>query len=195
MNRDDITDLLSRALTLDDSAFEEIRVEERFTALSLGAAVLGVLLAGIGSWLFGLTVLDDTPDGWFLDTVLLGTFFTLALFAAGAAITFLLMTRVFHIEDVPVDEFARVILLTHAPFGLGLLVFVPEIGFAFGVLSLIAVFFYSVYGVGVAFRGESRLGVSVSVAAGLMFWVTMITMISGPGSSYAPGVFVFSLVD
>jgi hypothetical protein len=70
------------------------------------------------------------------------------------------------VEDVPVDEFARVILFTHAPFGLGLFVFVPEIGFAIGVLSLIAVFFYSVYGVGVAFRGESRLGVAVSVLAG-----------------------------
>jgi hypothetical protein len=195
MNRQHIWDLVRRALLLDDDAFEEIRAEDAFTALSLGAAAAAVFLAGIGAWLFGLAVLDSTPDGWFLDTVFLGSFFTLALFAAGAAITYLLMTRVFQIEDVPVDEFARVILFTHAPYGLGLFVFLPEIGFAIGMLSIIAVFFYSVYGLGVAFRGESRLGVAASVLAGLVFWLLVITLISGPGSNYATGVFVFSLID
>jgi hypothetical protein len=33
------------------------------------------------------------------------------------------------------------------------------------------------------------------VLAGLIFWLLLITLISGPGSNYATGVFVFSLVD
>jgi hypothetical protein len=195
MNRQDILELCRRALLLDDDAFEDIRYEEQFTAVSVIAAALGVFMAGIGAWWFGEVILDGTPDGWFVDTVFLGTFFTFVLFAAGAAITFVMMTRVFGIEDVPIDEFARVVLFTHAPYALGFFVFLPELGFALGLLSVIAVFFYTVYGVGVAFRGESRLAVAASVLAGLGFWLTVLTLISGPGSHFATGVFVYGLVD
>ncbi len=197
MSREEIWDLGRRALLLDDSAFDELRYEESFTLLAVLAAVGAVFLAGVGAWLFGYTVLDSTPDGWLIDTLFLGTFFTFILFAAGSSITYLLMARVFHIEDVQMEEFARVALLAYAPYGLGLLVFVPEIGFAIGVLSIIGVFFYSVYGIGVAFseESESRLSVAASVLAGLMFWLLLITLISGPGSNYATGVFVFSLLD
>jgi hypothetical protein len=195
MKNEEIWDLLKRAMLLDDSAFDEIRYEDSLTAVAVLAAVGAIFLAGVGAWLFGITVLDSTPDGWLLDTLFLGTFFTFVLFAGGSAITYLLMTRVFHVEDVQIEEFARVALLAYAPYGLSFFVFVPEFGFVFGILSIIAVFFYSVYGIGVAFSQESQAGITASVLAGLIFWLLLITLISGPGSNYATGVFVFSLID
>ena len=185
---------LQRILVLDDTVFDEIRDDIRFTAVSLGAAVGAVFLAALGAWLYGETVLDGTPDGWFVDTVVLGSFFTIILFGAGIAVTYLLLAQVFRVEGIPVDDFARVALVTHAPYALGLLVFVPEIGFTFGILSVVGTVFYSMYGVGAAFRDASRTAALFSVLAGSLVWMLLIPVISDPGNNYVTGVFVYSLI-
>ena len=185
---------LQRILVLDDTVFDEIRDDIRFTPVSLGAAVGAVFLAALGAWLYGETVLDVTPDGWFVDTVVLGSFFTAILFGAGIAVTYLLLAQVFRVEGIPVDDFVRVAFVTHAPYALGLLVFVPEIGFTFGMLSVIGTVFYSMYGVGAAFRDVSRTAALFSVLAGSLVWMLLIPVISDPGNNYVTGVFVYSLI-
>ncbi len=186
---------LRRLLLLDDSVFDEIRNDVAFTPASLAAAAGAVFLAALGAWLFGETVLDRAPDGWFVDTVVLGSFFTAILFGAGMAVTYLLLVQLFRVEDIPVDDYLRVTLITHAPYALGLLVFVPEIGFTFGILSVLGTLFYTMYGLGASFRDVSGTAALFSVLAGALVWLLLIPVISDPGSGYVTGVFAYSLID
>ena len=85
---------IRRAIMLDPAAFEEARDDAPFTVFAAGAAALAVFLAAIGAWLWAETVLNVTPNGWFVDTMFIGTILTLVLFAGGIAAIYLMLTRV-----------------------------------------------------------------------------------------------------
>ena len=193
MTADVIIGRIRRILLLDAAAFEEVRDDASFTPVSVGAAVVAVLLAAIGAWLYGETVLDFTPDGWFVDTVVLGTLFTVLLFLAGMGVIYVLLTQAYRYEIAP-DALVRVLAMTHLPFALGLLIFLPEIGFGFGVLSVAAMFYYTIYGIRAAIPNSDPLSVMISVAAGFAVWAMVIPLISDPGDNFVTGVFVYGLI-
>src|SRR5262245_19708537 len=126
MTADQVIERIRRILMLEPTAFEEVRDDTQFTFISLGAAAFAVLLAAIGAWLWGKAVASSTPSGWFTDTVLLGTIFTIVLFLIGVAIIYLIFSQVFGEATTP-DAFVRVVTLTHLPYALGLFVFLPQI--------------------------------------------------------------------
>jgi hypothetical protein len=194
MTTEIVLNRLRRILLLDDAVFEEIRDDATFTPVAAGLAAGAVFAAALGAAIFGETVLDSSPEGWVTDTIVLGTLFTLVLFGAGAFVTYLVLTQVFGTEDVAADDFARVSLTTHFPYALGLLVMLPEVGFTFGILSVLATVFYSIYGIGAAFRAPTRTAPVFSVLAGSMVWLLLIPIISDPGSNWVTGVFVYSLI-
>src|SRR5436309_13956489 len=127
MTVDQVIARIRRILMLEPAAYEEVRDDTQFTFVSIGAAAVAVLLAAIGAWLFGETVLDPAPGLGFADTVIFGTIFTIVLFLIGVAVIYLMLSQVFG-EEITPDALVRVVTLTHLPFGLGLFVFIPQIG-------------------------------------------------------------------
>ena len=96
MTLDQIIARIRRAMLLDVTAYEETRDDSTFTLFSVGAAGVGIVLAAIGAWLYGETVIDDpAPGTGFVDTVILGTIFTAVLFIIGALAIYLLLGQVF----------------------------------------------------------------------------------------------------
>lgn len=184
---------LRRAMMLDATAFEEARDDATFTPLALGAAAVAVFIASIGTFLWSEVVADGV-DGVFVDAVILGSIFLILLWAAGIAVSYAVLTQVYKETAAP-DALARVMALGHVPFALGLLVFIPGIGFAFGLLSVALVFFYTMFGIRSAFPNIDPFRVLVSVVAGFAVWAMILPLLTGPGDTFAPGVFIYEVTE
>ena len=181
---------IRRALLLDESVFVEVRDDAAFTLFALGAAAAAVVIGAIGSFLWGRVVLDNTPSGFFFDTIFLGSIFLFVLWLIGAIVTYLVLVQLYR-EEVTSDGFARVVLLCHVPFALSLLVFLPEIGFGFGVLAIAAMFFYSNFGLRAAYPNIEPLRVMLSVLGGFAVWTMILPILISSSNAWAPGAFVF----
>lgn len=185
---------LRRALSLDQSAFVELRDDASFTGFAAALAAVVILIAGLGAWLFGKVVLDSTPDGYFVDTVILGPIFTILLWLAAVAVIYLILTQ-FYGETLRPDALFRVCAVGLLPFLLGALVFIPEIGFGFGFLSAALVFYLTVFGLSAAFSMGTMRTVLATVA-GFAVLGMILPLISGfPENNFVTGFFVYSLVD
>jgi hypothetical protein len=196
MGFEQVLNTFRRALTLDSGAYEEIRDNPSYTWYSVGLLVIAVLLAAIGAWLWAETVADFTPDGWFLDTVILGTIFTLALMAAGIAVMYFVVTQALRVSVPTVDGFIRVVALGHVSYAFGLLVFLPEIGFAFGLLAIAFAFFDTVFALRSAYPAVTPWNATVVVTLGMLVWLALIPIFSDfPDNNFVTGPFVYSLFE
>jgi hypothetical protein len=187
---------IRRALMLDSAAYEEIRDDKSYTPYSLGAALLAVLLAAIGAWLWAETVYDYSPDGWFFDTIILGTIFTAALMAAGVGVMYVVLTQVLRESIATPDGFVRVAALGHVSYAVALLVLLPEIGFGLGLLAIAFVFFDTMFAIRSAYPSVSPWNASVAVTLGMLVWLALIPILSdAPDNNFVTGPFVYSLFE
>jgi hypothetical protein len=180
----------------DYSVYEEVRDDTTFTPYAAAGVAIAALLAGIGAWLWAETINDYTPHGWFVDTVIIGTLFTMILFAAGIAAMYFLLTQVLR-ETVPtLDGFIRVAALGHVSYAAALLVFIPEFGFAFGLLAVAFVYFDTVTGIKSAYPSVSMLNTVAAVTAGVAVWLVLLPIITAsPDNNWVTGPFVYSLFE
>jgi hypothetical protein len=189
-----VIERIRRALSLEQAAFEEVRDDAAFTPFAVGMTVAAIVAAGLGSFLWGDTVLDYKPDGWFVDTLILGSIFTILLFMAGVGVTYVVLAQVYR-EIVAPDALVRVVALGYAPFVLGFLVFIPEIGFGFGILSIAAMFFYTVFGLRAAYPAIAPMRIVIAVSLGFALWSMILPLVGEyPDNNFATGVFVYGLI-
>lgn len=195
MTSDLILNRLRRLIMLDTTVFPEVRDDRSFTAIVAGLAAGAVIMAGLGAFLYGQTVLDFTPENWFLETAVMGSIFTIILLAAAIALTYLVLAEIFKVQ-VTLDGLGRVLALSYTTYALSFFVFLPEVGFTFGVLSIAAMFYYAVSGVRAAAPEASAGAAVLSVGAGFVLWITVMALISEwPGDNFFNGPFVYSIVD
>ncbi len=194
MTSDLILSRLRRLIVLDTSVFPEVRDDRSFTLIVAGLAAGAVVMGGLGAFLYGQTVLEFTPDNWFLETAVLGSIFTMILLAAAIALTYLVLAEVFKAQ-VTLDGLGRVLALSYTAYALSFFVFLPEVGFTFGVLSIAAMFYYAVSGVRAAAPEASAGAAALSVGAGFVLWITVMALISEPGDNFFNGPFVYSIGD
>lgn len=190
---DQLIDRLRRAMTLDATAFEEARDDATFTPLALGAAAVSVLIGGIGTFLWSAIVVGETDD-IFVEATILGSIFLILLWLAGIMIGYVVLTQVYK-EDVAADALVRVMAIGHIPFALGLLILIPGIGFAFGLLSIALMFFYTVYGLRAAFPAIDPVRVLISVIAAFALWTMILPLLTDSDNAFAPGVFIYEVTE
>lgn len=194
MTSDLILDRIRRMILLDMTVFPEIRDDRQFTSVAAGSALFGILLAALGAALYGETVLDIRPNDWVLDTLLFGTLFTVLLLAAAITLIYVVLVQLFRVNVAP-EELGRVLAFTFGFYGLGFFVFLPEVGFAAGLISIAVMFYYSVTAVRAITPTASDGAVALSVAAGFALWIGLMAAVSDPGDNFYTGVFVYSLLD
>jgi hypothetical protein len=192
ISTNEVLRLFWRVVILDATAFRELRDTARLTLIAAGGLAAAVVIAGFGAWLYSHTVLKG-DDFSFVKTVLLGSIFTLILFVAGFGITYVALTTLLRIDIAP-DALFRLLAAGYMPYALGLLVCIPELGFVFGLLSVIAVFYWSLFALRAALPAASELRLAAAVIAGMCLWAAMIPFISGPGNEFVTGVFVYGLI-
>ena len=184
---------LRRALMLDSTAFEEARDDVAFTPMALAAAAIAVLIGGFGSFLWGTVVLDNTGD-LFVEATIFGSLFLILLMVAGIAIAYVVLTQIYK-EDVKPDALARVMAIGHVPFAITLFVFIPGLGFAFGMLAVALMFFYTIFGIRAAFPNIEPLRVLIAVLAAFAVWAMILPLLTDGSNNFSPGVFVFELSE
>ncbi len=195
MPTEQIVARLRRALSLDQTAFEEIRDDPAFTPIAAALAVLTVVVAAFGAFLWALLPGDVTDKGeFFVDDVILGSIFLLLLWMAGVAVTYAVLSQVYR-ETVSPDALFRLLAVGSVPFALGLLVFIPGIGFGFGLLSIALMFFLTVFGLRAAFPAIQPIRLLIAVSAGFAVWSMILPLLSSSGSPFTPGVFVFEWTE
>jgi hypothetical protein len=177
---------------MDASAFEEIRDDTSFTPFAAGLAAVAIVVAGFGAWLFADTVQSYTPDGWFVDTVILGSLFTALLWLAGVAVMYLVLTQA-HAVTVSPDALLRVCAVGFLPYALGVLVFIPEVGFGLALLSVALAYLSTSFGLSSAF-GISSARAGITALAGFAVLGLILPLIGEwPDNNYATGIFVYGL--
>lgn len=192
MTANEIFGILRRALMLDAAVYRQIRDDPRLTAATVGGMALAALLAGIGAWLYGQTVLEGS-DFSFVDTVILGSLFTLLLFLAGIGIVYIMLILVLHIDIAP-DALVRLLATGHLPYSLGFFVLIPEFGFVFGLASVVGVFFWTLFALRSALPAADERRLMLAVLAGMAVWAAIIPWISDLGDEFVTGVFVYGLI-
>jgi hypothetical protein len=192
MNVNELLAVLRRVLLLDRAVFPQVRDDPGLTVPAAAGAGVAVLIAGIGAWLYGQTVWDGVGFGFF-DTVVLGSLFTALLFMAGFGVVYVMLIQVFRIDIAP-DALVRLLSAGSLPYAIGLLVCIPDLGFAFGLLSIIGVFCWTLFALRSALPAASELKLALAVVAGMAVWMAIIPFISGDGNEFVTGVFVYGLI-
>jgi len=192
MPTEQIITRLQRALSFDPGAFREARDDAAFTPIAAGLAAIAIVIAGFGAWLWGETVLDFTPSGFFVDTFLLGSAFTALLWLAGVAVIYVFITQIYRVASPP-DAVFRVSALGFLPYALSILVFIPEIGFGLALLATFFTFALTMFGLSAAFDIDHQRSL-VATAAGMGVVALLLPLIADPpGNNFATGIFVYGL--
>jgi hypothetical protein len=188
----EISEVLQRVVRLDPEVFKTIRDDRQLTAVALGAMVVAVVIAGFGAYLYGQFVLEFGGFSVFKTTVL-GSLFCVILFGAGFGTTYVVLTQVFRIDIAP-DALFRLLAFGHVPYFIGFFVCIPELGFVFGVLSILAVFYWSTFALRSALPAADEKRLAAAVLAGIVLWCAIIPFISGADNEFVTGVFVYGLI-
>lgn len=185
--------VLRRALFLEEDAWTELRDNATFTPIAAGLLVVAVLLGGIGAWLWGEFNFSSTPDGWFVDTVILGSIFTLVLLAAWIAVTYAVLVYMFGVSVAP-DALLRVFAVGFVPWALTLLVFILELNFfiAFAAVALALCLLW--FGIRNAFS-VGRMQTIQAVLAGFAVFAIVLAILVTVENRWANGPFVFELTE
>jgi hypothetical protein len=181
-----------RLFTLDTRVFEEVRMDRTATIPAIIVAAASTVLFAVGGLIWWM--LQDYSGNvgtgeFFVKSVIFGSILGFVLWLAGVGVTYIMLSQFFRAR-VDLNELVRVMGFAAAPLALGLLLFVPEIGFAF---SLCGVAMSAATGVIAAQTvTDAPAGkVIAAVGAGALLWTIILTLF-GSDDLLAPGIFVFA---
>lgn len=182
---------IQRLVTLDSSVFDEVRSDASATIPAIVVAVVATFLFGVGGWLWW--VLADIPEAGdiFVKSLILGSIFSLILWAVGVALTYVMLTTIFGAR-ADVNELIRVMGFAAAPLALGVLIFIPAIEFGLA-LTVIALYFGSNV-IAIQTVTDAPAGkVMAAAGVGFLVWAVVLGLFVGDKNAYAPGIFVFDV--
>jgi len=195
-----LTSRLMRLVRLDTSVFDEVRLDASATIPSVVVAVVATFLAGLGGWLYWIISADvEAGSGDVLiKSAILGTVFSVALWAAWVFIVYAVLTQVFKAQ-ADVQQLVRTMGMAAAPLALSLLMFIPEISFAIALASVVMFFGLTTLAILVTTNAPPAQ-VMVANLAGFAVWAIVLTVLAGDVSAsmhgisvniYSPGIFLF----
>jgi len=179
---------IRRLVQMDTTVFEEVRTDREATVPALMVAAASTLLAGFGGWLWW-TVADLPESGdRFIQSFIIGSILSMIVWALWLGITYVMLTQVFRAR-ADISELIRVMGFAAVPLALSVLMFVPLIDFAVGLISIALLFGLNV--IAVQTTTDAPAGrVLVAVGAGFAVWAIILTFLVGDDNTLAPGFFL-----
>ena len=128
---------LGRLARLDTTVFDEVRDDQNETVPALIIAVVSALLAGFGAFLWWKVVPDTSadPDGLFVNTVILGTIFMIAMLGVAALVAYVVLAQMYKVQ-VDLLTLVRTIGYAALPLSISVLMFIPIIWPLFALIPL-----------------------------------------------------------
>ncbi|HUS82157.1 MAG TPA: hypothetical protein VM013_02735 [Dehalococcoidia bacterium] len=184
---------LMRLARLDTTVFDEVRLDPAATIPSVIVAVAATFLAGLGGWLWW-SMQDFGDKGKVLmQSMVLGSLFSIALWVAWVLIVYVLLTQVFRAQ-ADVQQLVRVMGLAAAPLALSVLMFIPAADFGIGLASIALFFGLSTIAVQAATNASAGT-VLVCNAAGFAVWAIVLGFLVTDSSYFAPGLFLMDAAN
>jgi len=166
---DNIVDRVVRAAKLEVALYEEVEADERLTAQAIAVVVIAAIAGGIGGAL-GAIILGRGIGGFFAALIVSPIIAVIGYFI-WAALTYLIGTRVFA-GAADYGEMLRALGYSYGPQVLGLLSFIPCIGWLFGLVGAI---WALVAGV-IAVRQALDFDTGKAVITCIIGWIVMLIL-------------------
>jgi hypothetical protein len=184
---------LLRLAQLDTSPFDEVRDDQRELIPAIAIVAVSALLASIGPLIW---LLIEKPSEFDLEwanailyLVVLGTIFTVVLWAVWVGVTGVLLQSVFK-EQVDMMALFRTMGYASFPFALSFVMLVPALSTGVGLAALVAWFVLSIFAVQAASGADSGKVIKSAMIGFVVFAVLFGLFARATG--IASGVFVFS---
>ena len=184
-----LIDRLVRLVRLDTSVFDEVRNDPRATVPAVFVVLVSTLLAGIGGWLWWIVEGFGDAGEVFVESVILGTLFSVALWIVWLLIAWVILTQLFQ-EEADWQQMLRTMGMATAPLGLSMAMFVPGVNFGVALAS-VALFFGLTTIAIQAVTPADPARVLVANLAGFSIWAIVLTLLVTSDSFLAPGIFLF----
>ena len=177
-----IVNRIVRLAKLDTTVFDEVRDDARELIPALIIAGIACLLASLGAMLWWSTVPagDFTPDGLVVNTLILGTIFTAAMYGVAALIIYVVMAQMFKVT-VDLQALIRTMGYAAFPLALCLLQLIPILWPVFALVPLALLFVMMIYAVQSATAADSTQ-VVMATTIGFTVMVLVLGVIATSGS-------------
>ncbi len=180
---------LQRLIRLDTSVFEEVREDSSATVPAICVVVGATLLAGFGGWFWWLLQPFGDNTSVLLQSVIMGTLFSVALWIVWMLVTWVMLTQLFR-EDADWQQMLRTMGMASIPLALSFGVFIPGIGSGIGLASLVLLFGLSNIAIQ-AVTPADPARVLIANVAGFTVWAIVLGLLVTSNNYLAPGIFLF----
>lgn len=184
---------LQRLIRLDTSVFEEVRLDPAATLPAIFVVAASTFLAGLGGWLWWLW--EGRPDAGevFVESVILGSLFAVALWIVWLLVAHVILTQIFR-EEADWQQMLRTMGMAAAPLGISVAMVIPGIRFGIALTSIALFFGLTTIAIqSVTAAGPAR--VLIANLAGFAVWAIVLGLLVTSDTYLAPGIFLFDLLD
>lgn len=188
-----LLDRLIRLVRLDTSVFDEVRNDASATIPAVAVAVVATFLAGIGGWLWW--IMQDYGDSGqvFLESAILGTLFSIALWMVWLLVAWVVLTQLFR-EEADWQQMLRTMGMAAIPLALSVAMFIPGIDIGVALAS-IALFFGLTTIAVQSTTTASPAHVLVANLTGFAVWAMVLGLLASTDNQFAPGIFLFDVAN
>lgn len=184
-----IFDRLRRLASFDSTVFGEIVDDVSLTLSAYLIAIGAIMLAAIGGWLALIVDVDGLSTGRIaVREFLLGSVLAFVFWLAAVFVVRMVLQSTFR-RQVNHNALIRTMGYATAPLAGALLMPVPELSFAVGLVSIVAWFMLSSAAVEQAAPDASRREALVASGVGLGLFVVAMSLLAEAGG-LAPGFFI-----
>lgn len=181
---------LRRLASLDTTVFEDVRDDETATVPSVAIAAAATLLAGLGGWFWWLLQPFGDETRVFIQSVIMGTLFSIALWIVWMLVTWVVLTQLFR-EDADWQQMLRTMGMAALPLAISFFVFIPGVGLGIGLASLVMLVGLSGIAIQATVPNADAARVLVANVAGFAVWAIVLGLLVTSNNYLAPGVFLF----
>jgi hypothetical protein len=184
-------DRLLRLCRLDTTVFAEVGQDPAATVPSVLVLIVSTFLAGIGGWLWWMFNDFGDHEGSmevFFESVVVGGFFSLVLWALWLGVAWVILTQMFR-EEAHWQPMLRAMGMASLPLAISVAIFIPGIDFGLGLASIALLFgmtTLAVQAVTPALPGR----VLAANLAGFTVWAVLLGLFATSESLLAPGIFL-----
>ena len=177
-----------RIATLDESVFDDLRLDATATVPALLTTVLGLLSLGLGGWIWWRMAGLGEAGTVFLKSVLLGGVFGFGAWLLWLLIIYTVLQRASGVT-IRVEQLLRTAGFASVVLVLALGMAIPPIAFGVGIVALLA---WAVTTQLAVERTVGRGGGDVVAAnlAGFAVWVLIMSLIATGTNQVGPGPFL-----
>lgn len=179
---------VQRLARLDLGTFDEAAADVQSTVASVLVAVLSMALLGLGGWLWWLRSGLPNAQGVFLSSVVFGTVFGVALWLLWLLVAYTVLGQLTR-RQPRIDAMVRACGLAAAPLALGLLMLVPVVSFALGLVAIVAWVLLTQAAIERATGAQPRAALAANLA-GFAVWAGVMSLLSTSQQQLAPGPFL-----